>query len=695
MSNAVTDGTTPEPQTAAAIPGVPDAPTPRRIPVDVEWADIAKGHGDVYVVGHYMGIVPQYAEWALDCALSGTTDPSKLVLTDLTRRGAIRGALGDVIFFPMGGGKQAVLAGMGRPGAFKEALLKTLVRTTIETICRVVPNPTICMVLIGSGYGTLKVEEAVSGLIAGLNEALTSNPQLPLQRLRIVERNLDRAYEILALLTKTAKAAGDGAIDVEPEVIEEDKDGGVIPLPFGLSMILASLAQACHEGAGSPLHDTVESLLVKLPEHLQTPVRVVLKRLGRDQNSRRLGLAFRLGQDSNLGDRDNPNRAQNGLAGRADRVSYSHDGSALLRAAAITNLATVPERDLDLQISWVDRIVDDLYAALPDGLEERSTRAYRYLVHQDLNEKLADRDEPLIVEVDRTMARVPWEMICEGPGKDPIGLKRQLARQLRTSYSPRISDRGDRRTFRALVIGNPDDSLPYAEKEATEVHAILKDKIKNVDVELRLGAPDELGLGRVPGVKAADLFEIIALLLDGTFDFVHYAGHAVFDPAYPDRSGWLFAGGQILTPSKLANIADVPRLIFANACLSGGLSRVKATAPKGRKSRRSIPADDAKRRTAAQGDSRLVASLADEFFRRGVADYIGTAWEVPEGPAELFAVTFYETLLANQSSPVSLGKAILTARTALRKSQKDWRPELQSTWAAYQHYGDPTRSLWD
>jgi CHAT domain len=202
---------------------------------------------------------------------------------------------------------------------------------------------------------------------------------------------------------------------------------------------------------------------------------------------------------------------------------------------------------------------------------------------------------------------------AKGSATRPIGLKRPLARQLRTSYSPRISDRTARRTFRALVVGDPDDSLSYARKEATEVHDLLKKRIENVDVELRLGAPDELGLGQVPGIKPADLFEVIALLLEGTFDFVHFAGHAVFDPDRPDRSGWLFAGGQVLTPSKLANITDVPRLIFANACLSGGLSRLKATAPKGRRSRRGTPPDVAMRRAAAQGDSRLVASLADEL----------------------------------------------------------------------------------
>ena len=69
----------------------------------------------MFVVGHYFGVLPQNAELALDVVLSGTKERSRLVLTDLTRRGAIRGALGDVMFFPRTDGKQIVLAGMGRP----------------------------------------------------------------------------------------------------------------------------------------------------------------------------------------------------------------------------------------------------------------------------------------------------------------------------------------------------------------------------------------------------------------------------------------------------------------------------------------------------------------------------------------------------------------------------------------------------
>ena len=61
----------------------------------------------------------------------------------------------------------------------------------------------------------------------------------------------------------------------------------------------------------------------------------------------------------------------------------------------------------------------------------------------------------------------------------------------------------------------------------------------------------------------------------------------------------------------------------------------------------------------------FVASLADEFFRRGVSDYIGTAWEVPSVPAKMFAMSFYKALL-DQAHPYSIGEAVRLARQTLR-----------------------------
>jgi len=661
--------------------------------MDVEWADITKAEGDAFVVGHYIGVLPQNAEWALDCALSRTKETSRLLLTDLTRRGAIRGALGDLNFFPWTGGRQIVLAGMGRSGMFRESQLKTLARNVVETIGRLLSRPNICMVLIGSGYGNLEVEQSVAGLLDGIDQARAADPALEIGRVRIVERDLDRSYEILEALRTIARDRSLG-IDVAPEVVERDSAGGVIPVPFGLSLMLASLAQACREGAGSPLHATVETLVAELPEQSRDKVRERLASLGDERNPRRLGLEFRFAPKGQEQDKE-----------IADRVGFSQDG-AKVRATAITNMTTVTARDLDVPLAWVDRIVEDLHAPLPDRLTERSVKAYRYLVHQDLKDSLQGRGGPLVLEVDRSMARVPWEMIHDdGLGSLPLAVQRPLARQLRTSYSPRSGAWGQRAGVRALVIGDPDGSLEYARKEARSVATLLEQR--GITVDFRLGSADELGLGRY-GAEPAELFEILALLQSGNFDLVHYSGHAAFYPESPDRSGWLFANGEILTASRLENVDRPPRLIVANACISAALSTQHAEVPV---AARPGPVEDANAAGGAHpppdpkprrpGDARIVASLADEFFRRGVADYIGTAWEVPEGPAEMFALKFYETLLgkgeagAGHGTGRTLGEAVQAARRELWDKRTQWPAELQTVWAAYQHYGDPTRGLRD
>jgi hypothetical protein len=648
----------------------------------VEWADITRADGDAFVVGHYVGVLPQNAELALDIMLSGTKERSRLILTDLTRRGAIRGALGDVMFFPRADGKQVVLAGMGRPGLFGESQLKKLARSVTETVARLLKRPTVCTVLVGSGFGNLQVQESVSGLLTGIAEAFAADPTLEVDRLRIVERNLDKAYEILGTLTdnvdRLSKEHG-LTIEVAPEVVERVDGGGVIPISFGFSLMLASLAQACFEGKGSRLHTSAEALVAELPEHLREEVRSDLQTRGSERNLRRLGLKFRLSQEVTLRPGEVP-----------DRVSFSQDGTTV-RTAAITNLTTVTERALAMQFAWVDRIVDDLYGALPAGVEERSVKAYNHLIHPDLRDKMVS-EEPLVIEVDRTLARVPWEMIHDSsPGRLPLAVHRPLARQLRTAYSPRVADSASREHLKALVIGDPDDSLEYARAEAKAVAEVLRQH--GIEVFLRLGPPDELRLGKY-GADPADLFDVITLLQSGEFDLVHYSGHAMFNAEYPDQSGWVFDNDEVLTPSKLENVDRPPRLIVANACISAALSPGAAAGVAAADVAANAPGPQPQPRRP--GDARIVASLADEFFRRGVADYIGTAWEVPELPAKMFAEKFYKALLGDAGGPgtngATLGKSVQEARKALYAERGKWG-EVGTVWAAYQHYGDPTRTL--
>lgn len=658
--------------------------------VEVEWANIAKTTGDVFVVGHYIGVLPQNAEWALDCALSGVApqngptrsdDEERLILSDLTRRGAIRGALGDVIFFPWKGKGQIVLAGMGRLGTFKEPQLWTLAASLAQSVGRLLPNPTICTVLIGAGFGNLKVSEAVSGLIGGVARTLESEPTLQSVKLRIVEYRLDRAYEILGALraakeriTKTTKIQ----IDIDDEVIELTNTGGAIPIPFGFSMILASLAQACFKGKESPLATSVDVITSQLPPQLRGPVLEALKRLGQQQNPKRLGLAFRLADDD-----------QSPSGAIADRISFSHDGGRI-HAAAITNLTTVAATTMEVGLPWIDRVVDNLWAPTVDVLNDRGPKAFRLLVHPTLREKLLMTD-PLVLELDRTMARVPWELMHQNPGQ-PLGVLRPLARQLRTAYSPRPSDMVVRTKWQALVIGDPDGTLPASAAEAKAVERTLR--AAGIDVVLLIGPPDANELGTEIGTDPADFYEVLELLQTGDYDIVHFAGHAYFRPEFPDRSGWVFKDDVVLTASKLEGVERVPRLIVANACVSAAVSTLLNARP--------APPTQGAAPVSAASDSGIVASLADEFFRRGVADYIGTAWEVAEIPAKLFAETLYKEFFTNLKNAAGLNAP---ARTPLGLAVQKARAELfrrsaefgaaSTVWAAYQHYGDPTRTLGD
>ena len=183
--------------------------------------------------------------------------------------------------------------------------------------------------------------------------------------------------------------------------------------------------------------------------------------------------------------------------------------------------------------------------------------------------------------------------------------------------------------LRALVIGDPGDpekgqDLPGVMNEALKLKELLESR-DDVFVEARIGAPGAARDDALYDVKPADRLEVLSLLMDGGFDLVHYAGHADFDPEQPSRVGWVFARG-LLTPGEIGRLERVPAVIVSNACLSA---------------RTSLTLEGARRPDDARTEAGLLPSLADEFFKLGVRNYVGTAWEVNDIGAEVFARVFY------------------------------------------------------
>jgi hypothetical protein len=650
--------------------------------VEVVWGDIAMAEGDVTAVGHYEGTLPGQAELAVDRAISGVGDGSgaerPLVLTEHARRGLLRGELGDIDFFPWltepgAPARVVTVVGMGHVGSFGSSELRKMARNLVWATANLPGARTLCTVLIGSGANNLTVSEAVDGFVRGLAEAVTTGSRGSLERVRMVEWRFDRAQLILEALDRVSRLEPvSGAVDLRcAKEVTTGKGGGVAP-EHGLALVLAAAALTVGPAGAEGLANILASVPSEdgLREQAESTLKGLLKLDG-------AGASDPLAMARNISVKLQPAAV---AATQPTRVCFVVDG-ATVRAAAVTDTATVAERVLGTDLELIKQAVARM--SVPHAGDLRSLARFlgQLLIPRDFR-RLLGGERPMVFEVDRTMATVHWELLPveAEPGSDgePLGLHCHLARQLRTTYSPPPSPewRSDH-PLRALVIGDPGDpaqgnALEGARKEALEVKGLLLEL--GVDVTALVGAPPPPGQRSTLPVPPASRLEVLRLLIEGGFDLVHYTGHGTFDPADPaGRAGWLFADG-LLTARELETMERPPQLVVANACSSG---RLAGTA-------------------AGQGASEvgLLPSLADEFLRRGVRNYVGTAWEVSDPGAVAFARTFYGKLLAKPPAGekvADLGSAMFEARRVLHEDEA----EGDALWAAYQHYGDPTLQLVD
>jgi hypothetical protein len=643
------------------------------IDLEVMWADIAQVDGEVIACGHYEGVEPQAGELALDKAISGvaeneTFNPANLIITSQTKRGIVRGSVGDINFFPWWQRKQTIaIAGMGRPGTFGVQSLRRTTRSLAQSVAPLPSVKTVSTVLIGSGNGNLDLDTAVGSMVEGLVDALDdSMPVSSVRRIRIVEWELRKAQRIhealLALRTKVPPG-----IRIVAEL--QKGPGGAIGDEIAMSAML--LATAWREvGVPSAASKAAKAVLrgVAATPELRQSCEEVLQRLSQVPRGDLLAEAGRL---------DLARRPSIGstVGLPPTRVSFVRDPSGM-RAAAISDTAVVTERVM--RVDW--KLVGEIVGSMTDPHDCDKAGHLAHLmrtlfVPTDFHDRLGMGDR-VIVEVDRDTAQIQWEMI-ESFRKSvdvgtPLCLDRPVARQLRTTYSPAPPPGYvPPQQLRALVIGDPGDpekglSLEGARTEALEIAQLLRSR--GVLVELRVGAANVERKGVLRGVEPATVLDVLRLLDNNDYDILHFAGHGNFDPEDPEqRAGWIF-DDRYFTSRELASISRIPSLVVANACLSGLTSNVS--------------------RAGA-----LLPGLVDEFFRRGVRNYVGTAWPISDTGAVIFSNTLYDALLPTSGAPAlpTLGKALLDARLALKAREASFG----ALWAAYQHYGDPAFAMRD
>ena len=253
----------------------------------------------------------------------------------------------------------------------------------------------------------------------------------------------------------------------------------------------------------------------------------------------------------------------------------------------------------------------------------------------------------LVVIHDQQSSTIPWEAFYfkdRCPALE-LGVSRlyRIANRDRVAGQPILPPDA---TLRMLVVENPTGDLAGAQNEGKQLTELFK-----------------ANRGEVVTLNGAEASRtnVLTELGSGTYDLLHYAGHADFVELKPEESGLILNDGR-LTAAQLIEVGKVPHMIFLNACESGRIRGWGGGA-----------AD-------AKNPPRFVdhVSLAESFLLIGIANFIGTFWPVNDAAALKFAATFYSGLLSGKS-----------LSSAMREARRATKSVSQREWANYIHFGDP------
>lgn len=597
---------------------------------------------DAVAVGHYIGVRPQYAEQALDLAISAALrapgerdelDPSEGILCEYTDRGIIRGELGQPFFMvdPRARDRVIAIAGMGLPGRFGSPELTVLSRELCWSLGRMGKRH-LATVLIGTGAGNMSVVEAVRAWLRGIAAALANADQDGKQRLRrvtFVEIDPRRLIEINAAIVATREAL-ESQLELKYQALNKRQ----------LNALLKSVDARLKEDA----------------------------RRERDEWRKRAA--------GGLLSLDTSSRMPTRMTVERDREGY--------RFGAVSQTASVPERTTRLDDALVAEANDKVAASDAwDSQHDAGLLLGRLLLPADLKEHLSG-DAPIVMTMDSATARIHWEMIVHGApsqGRHANGSKQMLdeflgtsrgfTRQLRSTFAPPPEPPPPpQRTLRVLIVADPaaDAPLPGAQQEAAALADLFRrfNTVHAAHTESRVEVKTLLG-----PTEATRLNVLEQLMSSEPYDVLHFAGHCVYEEAQPRRSGWIFTDNQRLTADELTRIDRVPGFVFSNACESG--------VTRGRVSR----------------SPGLAPGFAEAFFAKGVSNFVCTAWRIDDLAASDFALILYARLLGLAIDLDDLDTVRAADPLYLYEAMRDARREIAGrdygvqTWGAYQHYGNP------
>jgi pimeloyl-ACP methyl ester carboxylesterase len=338
------------------------------------------------------------------------------------------------------------------------------------------------------------------------------------------------------------------------------------------------------------------------------------------------------------------------------------------RLSAFTSNAAIPVREIVVNDLIIEQLADELrYSNSISKQEQYGKLLYSILMPEDF-QCVIDTDKSLVLVMNREASVIPWEMLCfGGAGRTAsnFGIDLRISRQFSStranvpSAAPAIN-----KQFKALIIADPAPETELQLSGARREGVRLKEFFRKLQTKMR----DQIDLQfqACIGSEECDIVKILNLIFNEEFDIIHFAGHGTFDAEDPSNSGWVFGRNLILSAHEIFRLRRVPRLVFANACFSSGLPTVES--------------------------NRQLAGLAEAFFDRGIENYIGAGWQVSDEHAIKFAQTFYQMTIENGRS---FGESLSDARMSISPQHTKNILPSDSTWGAYQHYGNPNTRLVD
>lgn len=281
-----------------------------------------------------------------------------------------------------------------------------------------------------------------------------------------------------------------------------------------------------------------------------------------------------------------------------------------------------------------------------DGLlSEIGLNLFNYLIQKELSAYIEDYNpEFLILIPNNFLHSLPLELIHDGG--DYWGLKYNISRAYNVSNLMNFNLNSSKI---ALLIGDPDSTLKYAEEEIQEIDKLLKKNSYKTKKFMK---------------EKARLSDIIDYSDNHDYSFFHFSGHAEFNNVFPDLSYLDILDDNLDIKPLYGNevplnfIFRKPVLVILNACETGTMS-------------------------VSIGDE--INGLSRGFIVSGAKGIILNTWSVFDfSTAELFK-EFYKNLLEGNSIAYSLRMA----RKHIYDRTKNLEIEGILHWGSCIYYGNP------